>query len=277
MPVHALKLECIRDRGRASVANGGGDATVKHSRHCTRSPDQKRDTMKKLAVAVALAGLSALAAANTITYTLSGVITASPTDEIAVGTAFSFVANIDSGALPDWNPSPGRYEWAMMSNSELMIGSSILTVDPAKGAVALDENSSAAKNSFVLNEYSSNSPTVALSTSASLDGIRIYDVTAALANSAPPGPPFKATSSLTTVLGSLSDWRYRQLSFEVFSQDILTPAGEYAYLGDVDGDITSFSVSSTLSVPEPSCAALFILGFTGIASMARRKRPALRS
>ena len=228
--------------------------------------------MKKLALSFALSGSCALAFANTITYTLSGVITASPTDAIAVGSDFSFVASMASATLPDWHPTAGRYEWAMMNNSELTIGASTVTVDPANGAVALDENTAPSKNSFILNEYSPDAPTTALPTSASLNGIRIYDVTAALSNSASSATPFQATSAPTTVLGSLADWSYRQLSFEAFSQDTFTSAGDYAYLGDVSGEITSFSVYSPSSVPEPLNISLFVLGLAGVGAIGRRER-----
>jgi len=228
--------------------------------------------MKKLALSLALGGSCAFAFANTITYTLSGVITASPTDAIEVGSAFSFIASIDSGTSPDWAPSAGRYEWAMMTNSDLTIGASTVGVDPASGAVALDEHTVPGKNSFLLNEYSPDAPTTALPTSASLNGIRIYDVTVALSNSAASVTPFQATPAPTTFLGSLSDWSYRQLSFETFSQDILTSTGDYAYLGDVSGEITSISVSSPSPVPEPLNISLFTLGFVAVGAIGRRER-----
>ncbi len=233
--------------------------------------------MKKLALSLALVGWYAIAFGNTITYTLSGVITASPTDAIAVGSDFSFVASIDTGTLPDWNPSPGRYEWAMMTNSELTIGASTVSVDPASGAVALDEQTVPGKNFFVLNEYSLDPPNTALPTSTSLNGIRIYDVTAALANSAPLAPPFQATSAPTAFLGSISDWHYTQLSFETFSQDILTSAGDYAYLGDVSGAITSLSVYSPTAVPEPLNIGLFASGLAALGAIGRRERRLARA
>lgn len=228
--------------------------------------------MKKIALSAALAGFVAVAGANTITYTLSGVITASPTAAIAVGSAFSFVASIDAAAVPDWAPSAGRYEWAMMTDSRLTIGSSTITVDPASGAAALDEESIPGKNFFILNEYAPGAPTTALPTSASLDGVRIYDVTATLSNPSAAGTPFLASSAPTTFLGSLSDWRYRQLSFEAFSQDSFTPTGDYAYLGDVSGDITSFSVQTASSVPEPLDISLFGWGLAAVGAIGWRGR-----